>query len=249
MKIYYPILLLLFWGCGADEPDATLQDHIDNNPSLTAFNELVACAAGGQMDFLEDETLPLNIFLYPELDATTFRYYETEDADADPLDLSLFHTIDTEREPIFDGFLLRYPRPKPDNDVWARVSFINGDTLWYSKAIKLKTNDQPTDFSPDFCDVDLSQPLEPIFTWTESEQGENTIFFHVISDDEDRALSGTYTEERRFQYYNLDNVVFNVTRAGQQQPLELGRSYTFTLMGVSSDNWVNFIAQKSFIPQ
>ena len=251
MKVFYYTLisLILFAGCREDQSEATLQDHIDNNPMLTPFNELVACAAGGQPDFLEDVAFPLNIFLYPELEAHTFRYYETSTDDADPLDLSLYNVIETDREALFNGFLLRYPRPQPDRDVWARVSFINGDTLWYSKAIKLKTNDQPTDFSPDFCQVDLSTPLEPTFTWTESEFGENTIFFHVISDSEDNAFSGTYTEEKRFQYYNLDNVVFNVTRTGQPQPLELGSNYSFTLMGVSSDNWVNFIAQKSFISQ
>ena len=250
MKIFYYIICLgLLISCTEDEADRTLQEHIDNNLELIPFNELVACAAGGQQDFLEDDRFPLNIFLYPELEAHTFRYYETDRVDVDPLDLSLYNTVETEREPLFNGFLQRYPRPDPVRDVWARVSFVNGDTLWYSKAILLKTNQQPTDFSPDFCEVDLSSPLEPSFTWTESSMGENIIFFHVISDENNQAFSGTYTEERQFQYYNLDNVVFNVTREGQPQPLELGSTYYFTLMGVSPDNWVNFIAQKSFVPQ
>lgn len=232
--------------CQGDDAPITLQEHIDSLPELTPFDELVACAGGGQPTFLADDDAPLNVFFYPELETHTIKYYETADDNGDPDDLSLYSEVEAEHVPIFNGFLRRFPRPAPQNDVYSRVSFINGDTLWYSKAIKMKINEQPSEFLPELCEVDLSITGEPIFTWEEGTVGENVIFFHAITTEQGDALSGTYTEEQRFQYYNLDNVVFNVTRTGQPQPLEVDSTYYMTLMGVSSDNWVNLFTEKRF---
>jgi hypothetical protein len=213
------------------------------------LNELVACAAGGQVGFLENADYPLNVFFYPELNASDFKYYETEDGNDDPNDLSLFFEKEAVGEPVFNGFLRRYPRSRPDQDVWARVSFIANDTLWYCKPIRLKFNNKPTQFAPELCQVKLDDPQEPIFEWQDGIADDNIIYFQVISDENGNALSGTYTTDLSFQYYHLDNVVFNVTRPNQVMPLEIGETYTFTLMGVSADNWVNLIMEKSFVVQ
>jgi hypothetical protein len=73
----------------------------------------------------------------------------------------------------------------------------------------------------------------------------DAIYFQVVSDDSDDLLSGTYTFETQFKYYDLDNVVLNVTR---ETPPDLipDQTYGFTLMGVSENNWVNTFAQISF---
>jgi len=47
----------------------------------------------------------------------------------------------------------------------------------------------------------------------------------------------------------LGNVVLNVTPTNTTPILEIGKTYDFTLMGVSSDNWVNLIMDKKFIAQ
>jgi len=66
-----------------------------------------------------------------------------------------------------------------------------------------------------------------------------------LSEDDD-VLSGTYTFDSNFRYYDLDNVVLNITR---QQPTDLvvDSTYNFTLMGVTEDNWVNTFLQKEFV--
>ena len=224
----------------------TLQDQIESNSDLKPFNELVACAAGGQANFLEDENFPLSIFFYPELNATDFKYYETESGTADPDDLNLFVEKEATHEALFNGFLRRFLRPRPSEDVWARVSFVANDTLWYCKPIRLKFFEKPTTYAPEDCVVDLTNPTEPIFTWTDGMPNDNFIYFQVVSAANGNALSGTYTNDLFFQYYFLDNVVFNVTRAGQVKDLEVGETYQFTLMGVSEDNWVNLIMDKGF---
>lgn len=230
-------------------PVLTLQNHIEMNTSFTPFDELVACAAGGQEGFLEDENLPLNVFFYPELGATSFKYYETQCGSDDPNDLDLFIEKSALSDPIFNGFLRKFPLPQPEQDVWARVSFMANDTLWYCKPIRLKYKSKPSQFAPELCQINLDNPQEPIFTWEDGIADDNIIYFQVISTENGDALSGTYTSDFSFQYYNVDNVVFNVTRAGQVMPLQIGATYRFTLMGVSADNWVNLIMEKSFVVQ
>jgi len=241
--------LMLFSTCKKDETPLSLQQYISENPNLTPFNELIACAAGGQSGFLEDANAPLNMFLYPLPNATDFKYYETQNPTDDPSDLSLFFEKDIESIPIFNGFLRRYPLPPPEQDVWGRVSFVVNDTLWYCKPVQYKTLAKPSQYAPELCEVDLSQSLEPTFTWQDGIADDNIIYFHIISDDNGNALSGTYTTERSFQFYNLGNVVLNITPPNTIPTLETNATYKFTLMGVSGENWVNLIMEKEFIAQ
>lgn len=246
------MITFLFLSCKKDDTSDqsnTLQSVIESQSNLIPFNELVACAAGGQEDFLDDEDFPLSMFFYPELNATDFKYYETENSDDDPNNLNLFLEKNASHEPLFNGFLRRFFLPKPEKDIWSRVSFIANDTLWYCKPVRIKYFEKPTQYAPELCQVDLSNSVEPIFSWQDGIANDNFIYFQVISDENNNALSGTYTNDLSFQYYYLDNVVFNVTRPGQVQPLQIDSTYNFTLMGVSNDNWVNLIMDKSFLVQ
>lgn len=252
----YVILSILFsffiFSCEKDDKNETvltLQDYIETHPTFTPFNELVACAAGGQENFLENTDFPLSIFFYPELGATDFKYYETENISDDPGDLNLYIEKDASHEPLLNGFLRKFALPLPEKDVWARVSFMANDTLWFCKPIRLKYNSKPSQFAPELCQINLDAPQEPIFTWEDGIADDNIIYFQIISTENDDALSGTYTTDLFFQYYHLHNVVFNVTRSGQAMPLQIGETYRFTLMGVSADNWVNLIMQKTFTAQ
>ena len=67
----------------------------------------------------------------------------------------------------------------------------------------------------------------------------------MVTDAQNNLLSGTYTYEKLFTYYNLENVVLNVTRENPPSLLS-NNSYSFTMMGVSLDNWVNLVIQKDF---
>jgi len=60
-------------------------------------------------------------------------------------------------------------------------------------------------------------------------------------------ISGTYTIEKTFTFYDLSNVVFNITDPNSNPTLEANQTYKFILMGVSEDNWINFFLEKEFI--
>ena len=224
----------------------SLGAYIDQHPEWTPLNQLVACAAGGQVGFLDDENQPLSMFFYPKLFSTNFKYYETASANVDTGDLNLYEEKEATPSLLFNGFMARFPLSQPAVDRWARVSFISNDTLWYSKPVRYKWYDKPSFFDPDLVQVDLKENNQPIFTWDGEDDGENIIYFQIVADERGDALSATYTIEKMWQYYDLSNVVFNVTRPGPILPLELGKEYQFILMGVSADNWVNTLSSRSF---
>lgn len=254
MKQYFSLFAMILLLCNAcnddpDIPENSLQAYINDNSEWTSFNELIACAAGGQSGFLDDPEGPLSMFFYPKPYSTNFKYYETSSINDDPADLALYQEREVPQETLFNGFMKRFILPEPSEDVWARVSYLSNDTLWYCKAVKVKYNANPSLFAPEFCEINFSSPLEPIFIWEDEPNDENVIYYQLVSDERGDALSATYTYEQQFQFYNTDNVVLNVTRPGPVLPLQSDKDYNFVLMGVSEDNWVNLIVAKSFTPE
>jgi len=207
---------------------------------------LVACAAGGQVGFLDDPAAPLSMFFYPKLFSTNFKYYETEGEVSDTGNLSLYLEKDVTWEPLFNGFMARFPLARPDTDRWARVSFVSNDTLWYCKPVRLRINEDPTVFSPGLVEVNISDDFQPDFSWPNANDPNTIIYFQIVVDERGDAVSATYTTDTNFTFYETNNVVFNVTRPGPVLPLVPDQDYSFVLMGISAINWVETIASATF---
>lgn len=111
--------------------------------------------------------------------------------------------------------------------------------------IRLKTNTKPTEINTSLIKVS-ENGLTPSFTWDSGLINENIIYFHIISDANDNLISGTYTIEKEFTFYDLSNVVFNITDTSSTPLLKPDNQYKFTLMGVSEDNWINLFAEIEF---
>ena len=117
----------------ADIPQApknSLQAYTVEFDSPWVPDSVIACAAGGQVGFLESPSLPISVFFYPLSGAEEFRYYESPDADIDPDDLSKYQRQSLAGEPLFNGYLHRFTRPPVTEDVWGRVSFELGGRLY-----------------------------------------------------------------------------------------------------------------------
>lgn len=149
------------------------------------------------------------------------------------------------KEGVFNGYLERFIRNNT-KEVWSIVTYKTNGKIHKSNPIRLKHQSKPTEWSTNVS-IDLSQNTSPKFTWNDGVIKENAIYFQVITNANNDLLSGTYTYDKWFQYYNLDNVVLNVTR---NTPPEIvsGQEYNFVMMGVSIDNWVNLVILNKFTP-
>lgn len=234
MKLFKTLgLVLLLVGCQSENQpinvSSVLSEVLEN--SDFEIGAVIACAASDS-----NNSTQVNIYYYPEVDAENFTLYETSLAEVDPNDFSNYTRVEVESEPFFNGFLSQYSRVL-DTEKWMIVTFNIEDEIKVSNPIRAKQISKPSIFNQNIF-VDQSETLMPQFSWTTNEFGDNAIYFHIVSDIQQNVFSATYTFESNFQYYNTSNVVLNVTE-GIPPSLQSGETYSFSLMDVSEDNWVN----------
>lgn len=242
LKCFFISIVLLFVAsCSQDNDISTprnLQEYLDVNSSLENA-EVIACAAS-------DKTLITKsyVFYYPEEGATDIRYYETDSISQNKADFSLYKRKMLAQEPVSGGYLEKFIRID-ENETWCLVTYKTDGKIHKSNPIKLKNNTKPTEWK-DTVRIAYPQTLHPKFSWDDGQILENDIYFQIVTDADNTFLSGTYTTDKWFEYYNLDNVVLNIT-TNTPPALIKDDEYNFTLMGVSEDNWVNLVLEKTFI--
>ncbi|WP_299361605.1 hypothetical protein [Winogradskyella sp.] len=241
MKRTLIIITLLLASCSSDDAN---NPEVDN--SLSSYIEgrsfevgaVIACSGN-------DVVNPNNVevYFFPESNSENFKLFQTNSSNLDPNDFSNYDLLVIDDEPFFNGTLRKYVGFF-DSERWFIVSYeIDGD-IKLSNPIRIKQMTQPTLFSEDIL-VNQEQSQMPIFSWDINSETDNAIFFQVVSTVDDDLISGTYTFENQFQYYNTSNVVLNIT-VGTPPDLVLGQTYKFTVMDVSEDNWVNQLLVTQF---
>lgn len=241
--------LPVFMGCEKDQALPTsLANYIADNDDRTFSSELIACAAGMPDGFMGDEAHPTSVFFYPVTGATEFRYWETDGPDYDIEDYDAFIFKDLDDEAVFNGKLWRFKNSGFSGERWGIVTYKTEGKLHVCRAIRLKTNPKPTQVAPELMQV-TENGVTPSFTWDDGLYDDNVIYFQVISDTLGNIVSGTYTVDKNWQFYDLSNVVLNVHDVDPQPSLQPNETYVFTLMSVSYDNWVNLMGEKRFTTQ
>ncbi len=232
------IVALLILGCSTD----ALQEDVNILENSLASKEVVidnviACAA------LNQNNENISVFFYPRPGVTNIQYFETENTDVDKNDLENYSVVIKPLQNVFNGYLQKF-EVSASEEKWAIVAFDENGKTHLSNPIRLKQFSKPTEYLPQNLSVAESSS-SPIFNWEDGRHDDTKIYFQVISDSQNNLISGTYTFDKTFQFYNLDNVVLNITK-GTPNPLAVGSSNNITLMAVSEDNWVNMIAEKQF---
>jgi len=252
-QLGYLLFIFVFLACGEQEIDTiidatNLAEFVDEAEERLVRDSLIACALGGQGTFLsnDDATLPVSILFYPEGNATDFKYFETATIEVNPDDLTNYEQKELPHTPIFNGYLRRFERAAIDQNIWCRVTFIRDGNLHISNAIRIKYSDIPTEHNTSLLAIDQAEPGSPNFTWEDGIIPENVIYFHALLDADGELVSGTYTFDRQFQFYNLSNVVLNIRDVTPAPSLIPNDDYQLVIMGVSLDNWVNLLLDVSF---
>lgn len=241
-KKYFLLYLLFFClvvSCDSDdsEPltDTTLETTLINREFV--IDNVIACAASNE------NLNTISVFLYPREGVNNISFYETVSLETDKNNFSNYLKGEGELIDVFNGYLLKY-EITPEQEKWVIVTFEEEGIIHLSNPIRLKQNTKPTEYLSDNITVDANSFM-PVFTWQDGIADDSKIYFHVVSDENGNLLSGTYTFEKMFQYYNLDNVVLNITET-EPPALEIDSNYGFTLMAVSEDNWVNLFSEITF---
>lgn len=242
-----PILVLLFTIVSCESDDSTAEINLENTLKLSEVianrtietGAVIACAAS---DATNSEVV--NVYYYLEAGATNVQFFETNTADVDKDDFSNYRKLDISSEPLFEGFIQQFIRPF-GQEQWVIVTYEHDGEVKISNPIRTKNVTKATVWSEEV-EIDQQDSKMPKFTWEHNANGDNAIYFQVVSTVDNGLLSGTYTYENQFQYYNTSNVVLNIT---PENPLGLtiGNSYKFLVMDVSEDNWVNTVFQSIFI--
>ncbi len=229
--------IVLAWSCHNDQNDEPFTLSVYTEGRSIDLGGVIACAAS------DENSGDILTFYYPEAGATDIRFYQTETADIDNSDFSNYIRVFLNSAPFFNGYLGKFTQAS-SHEKWIIVTFELDGEVKISNPIRSKQISKPTVWN-DLVDIDQSEPGMPVFMWDHDAAGDNAIYFQVISDTQNNLLSGTYTYENHFLYYNTSNVVLNITT--QTPPLLISNdAYNFTLMGVSEDNWVNVVINKNF---
>lgn len=239
------LLSLLIISCNddADPSSEILSSYISANANLE-LAEVIACAGGREEGLIGTADFPTDVFFYPVVGATDFRYYESLDID-NPDDLTAYTRVELDDDPIFNGYLRKFNNVAFEGERFGIVTYVTPDSLHKSNPIRLKTSIKPTEVNPSLVDIDIDG-VNPTFDWQDDLIDENAIYFQVISDTDGNLISGTYTFETNFTFYDLENVVLNITDPSISPMLDPDTEYNFTMMAVSLDNWVNLLIQESF---
>ncbi|MCH2196293.1 hypothetical protein [Kordia sp.] len=244
--IIYLTLVLTIISCQSDDDNldsvnvintVKLSDMIVNRTVETGA--VIACAAS---DATNADVV--HAFYYLEEGATNVRFFETNTTDIDKDDYSSYRELAITSQPLFDGYIYKFTRPFA-HEQWIIIAFELDGEIKLSNPIRTKNVTKPTVWGNKLM-INQQTSNMPVFSWEHNANGDNAIYFQVVSTTDNGLLSGTYTYENQFQYYDTSNVVLNIT---EENPLELtiDNSYKFTLMDVSEDNWVNAVIQSIFM--
>lgn len=236
---------LLLFSCSKEAAldENILADYIALHSNLEQA-DLVACAGGRENGLLGSAIEPTDVMFYPIKGATDFRYFEAENV-ADSSDFAKYFAKELNSEPLFNGYLWKFNNEPFSGERMGVVTYKTPGKLHVCTPIRQKTYNKPTEVNHALIEV-FENGATPSFSWADGQIRENVIYFQVISRLDGELISGTYTYEKAFTFYDLSNVVFNITKPDTRPNLEANKTYKFTLMGVSEDNWVNFIAEQEF---
>lgn len=238
----YLFIVFVLASCTSDDAEI-----VEDGPNLLStyiagrtieMGAVIACAASDNLN-----TDVVEVYFFPETGAVNFKLYETTTSALNPNDFSNYSVVAIDDTPFFNGTLRRFIQPLA-TEQWSIVTFELDGEIKLSNPIRTKNTSQPTLVSNQI-DINQDESLMPLFSWNVNSEANNAIFFQVISTIDDTVLSGTYTLESNFQYYNTTNVVLNITE-GVPQDLLLGQNYKITVMDVSEDNWVNELFIRQF---
>lgn len=249
------ILIILFVISACDRRDSiptgvpvskSLLEYVNESYFLNLKTAPLALAYRNQNLSSGDTVNAISVIFMPAAYSAEYKYFETASANIDTLDFSLFNERSPTEDTLYNGYLSKFIRSATDKDIWCRITFETYFDLYISSAVIIKSSNYSTVYEPDLVNIDLSDGTHPFFSWTNDTIPGNNIYLQLISDASDNLISGTFTHDKYFQFYDLSNVIINISPTPPDPILEPYKTYKFILMGIGKNNWVNLISERYF---
>jgi hypothetical protein len=238
VKKYSIYVLFFLASCSNDLTESSsLASYLEGRDVV--LDNVIACAASNETDDL------ISVFLYPRNGVSNIQYFEAVNDAIDKDDFEAYEPITAPLSDVFNGFLKKFD-VAIDEEKWVVVSFEEDNAIHVSNPIRIKNQTKPTEYTAVNINIEENS-INPLISWEDGVYDDTRIYFQVLTDAYNNLISGTYTFDRFFRYYELDNVVLNIT-PGTPPNLELNTTYGFTLLAVSEDNWVNLFGETGFAP-
>ena len=239
--IFFSLLLVLFLiGCEKTETEVSFENlqELMQHHNYNEADEVIACAGNNR------DSDSVSVFFYPEEGAANFRYFEAS-VDLDGNVYSNYNEIDLHHELLLNRYLMAFRRGG-DTEAWGIVTFMLNGKLHASNPIRFKQLHKKTEYNDSLLTIDFTNATSPKFVWEDGQIKENEIFYEIVMDKNQEVLSATYTYDKEYRYYDVSNVVLNLTNPSPPKEIENGEEYMVAIMGVSIDNWINLFIEKPF---
>jgi hypothetical protein len=237
------LLLVLISSCSKDKITSDLERFVNDNSELST-DYLIACAGGNTTEFMGDSENPISIFYYNVDGASEAQLFELRAEGLDPNDFGNYESSSLNGVSLFNGRMGHFKSPAINSEKWFIVCYTTASKLHISDPIVILASTLPT--------VEISSHIAvtengimPSFDWSNDPTDGNVIYFSLISDSANNFISGTYTEVKNWQFYDLSEVVLNVTPV-QNPSLNPNENYSYLNMGVDEDNWVRSMGTQNF---
>lgn len=241
--LFFLVFIAAFFSCSEDADSTVarnLQEYIDQNSNkeFATFTAFAANAAGNQALSY--------IFYVPEQGATDIRYYEMVDADAATNDFTNYRRKSLSSASVFGGKLGRFSR-SGETETWCLVTCVVDGKLHISDLILLKNKSKTTQYTNDVS-ITYTTTTTPKFIWQDAATTEQDTYLQILTDNKDNFISGTYTKQQTFQFYDESNIVASLNET-TPNALVADEIYNFTMINIGEDNWVDLIIEEQFIPK
>jgi len=249
INLFFLAIVLVVISCDNSLDDRLHIRHLDDY--LTYHEDLdkiepLAFAANNKTN-----TSATDIYCYLETDADFIYYFETSSIDVDPTDFTQYKLTHLQRvrvfgentKPLSTGFV-KHMQPT-SQEAWCIVGYEADNKLYISSKIRLKQQSQPTVFS-DALNIDNSNVALPIISWEKGAFDNTTAYLELVTDNNIELISATITEDLFYKYNDDSNVIKTISPV--TAPIISANTYSFSVLGIGNDNWVNLWIDKNYVP-
>lgn len=258
MNIFKKVLiafttLTTFISCQSDDIDfQNLADYLDSKENSTE-NVIAWAGSSNNAEFIL-------VCFYPKPNTSNYRLYLANSTEITKEDTQNY-TFKTNYYQPYTGKTFQYFRiDLPQEEVWAMVTFEEDNKISHSKPIRFKHQSSPTIITG--FDRNISYTYSdngfPIFSWKDvhgQDGSENSIFYQAIYNYEIKLVSGTFTLDTYYEHLDNENVVSSVIpheeamlhKSSTLEHLTGTFDHQFEVVGISEDNWANFLSRIFFV--